>query len=72
FGDKYRTDNPILLQQHREKMHKAMKDVNDARAVAKLKKTSPVDIFVWPKHQGQDHFLEDRWIDCYDGKGMHV
>ncbi|GKA44727.1 Myb domain protein 4r1, partial [Tanacetum coccineum] len=32
FGDKYRTDNPILLQQHREKMHKAMKDVNDARA----------------------------------------
>ncbi|GJW97122.1 Myb domain protein 4r1 [Tanacetum coccineum] len=31
FGDKYRADNPILLQQHREKMHKAMKDVNDAR-----------------------------------------
>ncbi|GJV91652.1 Myb domain protein 4r1 [Tanacetum coccineum] len=33
FSDKYRTNNPILLQQHREKMHKAMKDVNDARAI---------------------------------------
>ncbi|GJY84136.1 hypothetical protein Tco_0497512, partial [Tanacetum coccineum] len=107
FGDEYRTNNPILLQQHREKMHKAMKDFSDARAekttnrhchserrrniykylifrstgnssleaqVAKLKKASPVpvDIFVWPKHRGQDHFLDDSWIGCYDGKGMHV
>ncbi|GJY53629.1 Myb domain protein 4r1, partial [Tanacetum coccineum] len=31
FGDKYRTNNPILLQQHREKMHKAMKDENRRR-----------------------------------------
>ncbi|GJW53303.1 retrovirus-related pol polyprotein from transposon TNT 1-94 [Tanacetum coccineum] len=35
FGDKYRTNNPILLQQHREKMHKAMKDFSDARAKEK-------------------------------------
>ncbi|GJU60480.1 hypothetical protein Tco_1238246, partial [Tanacetum coccineum] len=34
FGDKYRTNNPILLQQHREKMHKAMKDVSDAHAAS--------------------------------------
>ncbi|GJW67128.1 retrovirus-related pol polyprotein from transposon TNT 1-94, partial [Tanacetum coccineum] len=32
FGDKYRTNYPILLQQHREKMCKAMKDISDARA----------------------------------------
>ncbi|GJU79706.1 Myb domain protein 4r1 [Tanacetum coccineum] len=31
FGDKYRTNNPILLQQHREKMHRAMKDENRRR-----------------------------------------
>ncbi|GJW36886.1 probable serine/threonine-protein kinase PBL19, partial [Tanacetum coccineum] len=34
FGDKYRTNYPILLQQHREKMCKAMKDISDARAIS--------------------------------------
>ncbi|GMP25105.1 hypothetical protein CsSME_00002133 [Camellia sinensis var. sinensis] len=46
-----RAYHPLLLQQHRQNLRKAMKDVSNATAVTKLKQAHPipVDIFVAQK-----------------------
>ena len=45
--------HPILLQQHREKMHKAMKDVGDARAVS----DTTTCIFIAKSNKFRNNFL---------------